>query len=43
MKSKRKTLGRIELGQVSTATLGNEFRTIEQVGLQGTYSGITDR
>jgi hypothetical protein len=43
MNSKRKTPRRIDLGRVSTATLGSQFKTIEQVGLQGTSAGITDR
>lgn len=35
--------GRILLGPISAATLGNQFRTIEEVGLYGLAEGITDR
>lgn len=44
MKSKpNEPRGRILLGRISTTTLGNQFRTIEEVGLYGLAAGITDR
>lgn len=44
MKNKsNESRGRIQLGRISKATLGSQFRTIEEVGLYGLAEGITDR